>query len=301
MGKPRVIAETGAGQHGVATAATCARFGITCEIFMGAEDVRRQAPNVQRMRLLGARVRPVESGSRTLKDAMNEAIRDWVTHVQETFYVIGSVAGPHPYPSLVRDLQRVIGDEARAQLLERLGKLPDAVVACVGGGSNAMGAFTAFLGDPSVRLVAVEAGGDGLHTKRHGASLTLGRMGALHGSVSSVLQTAEGQIAEAHSVSAGLDYPGVGPELAHLRDLGRLDVRTATDTEALEAFSLLCRAEGILPALESSHALARARDVAQELGVGKTVLVNLSGRGDKDLGHALAELEARGLLPGGAA
>ena len=293
MGKRRVIAETGAGQHGVATAASCARLGLPCEVFMGAEDVRRQAPNVQRMQLFGATVRPVESGSRTLKDAMNEAIRDWVTNVETTFYVIGSVAGPHPYPSLVRDLQRVIGDEARAQWTERLGGLPDAIVACVGGGSNAMGAFTAFLGDPSVRLVAVEAGGAGLSTGKHGASLTAGKFGVLHGSASSVLQTDDGQVAEAHSVSAGLDYPGVGPELAYLRDTGRLDVRTATDDEALAAFQECCRLEGILPALETAHALARARDVARELGRGRRLLVNLSGRGDKDLLHALAEIEKR--------
>jgi tryptophan synthase beta chain len=293
MGKRRVIAETGAGQHGVATAASCARLGIPCEVFMGAEDVRRQAPNVQRMRLFGATVRPVESGSRTLKDAMNEAIRDWVTNVETTFYVIGSVAGPHPYPSLVRDLQRIIGEEARAQWAERLGGLPDAVVACVGGGSNAMGAFAAFLDEPSVRLVAVEAGGEGLATGKHGASLTAGRFGVLHGSASSVLQTDDGQVSEAHSVSAGLDYPGVGPELASLRDTGRLDVRTATDDEALAALLECCRLEGILPALETAHALARARDVACELGRGRRLLVNLSGRGDKDLLHVLAEIERR--------
>jgi tryptophan synthase beta chain len=293
MGKTRIIAETGAGQHGVATAASCARLGLQCEVFMGAEDVRRQAPNVQRMRLFGATVRPVESGSRTLKDAMNEAIRDWVTNVETTFYVIGSVAGPHPYPSLVRDLQRIIGDEARAQWTERLGGLPDAVLACVGGGSNAMGAFTAFLADPSVRLVAVEAGGEGLGTGKHGASLTAGRFGVLHGSASSVLQTDDGQVAEAHSVSAGLDYPGVGPELAQLRDAGRLDVRTATDDEAIAALQECCRLEGILPALETAHALARARDVARELGRGRRLLVNLSGRGDKDLLHVLAEIERR--------
>ena len=292
MGKRRVIAETGAGQHGVATAASCARLGLPCEVFMGAEDVRRQAPNVQRMRLFGATVHPVESGTRTLKDAMNEAIRDWVTNVETTFYVIGSVAGPHPYPSLVRDLQRIIGEEARAQWRERLGGLPDAIVACVGGGSNAMGIFTAFLGDP-VRLVAVEAGGEGLATGKHGASLTAGRFGVLHGSASSVLQTDDGQIAEAHSVSAGLDYPGVGPELAQLRDAGRLEVRTATDDEALAAFQECCRLEGILPALESAHALARAAEVARELGHGRRLLVNLSGRGDKDLVHALAEIERR--------
>ncbi|HEY1416804.1 MAG TPA: tryptophan synthase subunit beta [Myxococcaceae bacterium] len=293
MEKKRVIAETGAGQHGVATAASCARLGLPCEVFMGAEDVRRQAPNVQRMRLFGATVRPVESGSRTLKDAMNEAIRDWVTNVESTFYVIGSVAGPHPYPSLVRDLQRIIGDEARAQWTERLGGLPDAVVACVGGGSNAMGAFTAFLGEPAVRLVAVEAGGEGLATGKHGASLTAGKLGVLHGSASSVLQTDDGQVAEAHSVSAGLDYPGVGPELAQLRDTGRLEVRTATDDEALAALQQCCRLEGILPALETAHALARAADVARELGPGRRLLVNLSGRGDKDLLHVLAEIDRR--------
>jgi tryptophan synthase beta chain len=293
MGKGRVIAETGAGQHGVATAVACARLSLSCEVFMGSEDVRRQAPNVQRMKLFGAAVHPVESGTRTLKDAMNEAIRDWVTNVRTTYYLIGSVAGPHPYPSLVRDFQRVIGDEARAQMLEETGRLPDAVVACIGGGSNAMGAFTAFLDDPGVRLVGVEAGGLGLSSGKHGASLTQGRFGVLHGSASLVLQDDDGQIAEAHSVSAGLDYPGVGPELAFLKEGGRLEVRTATDDEALEAFVLLCRDEGILPALESSHALARAGEIAREVGSGGSVLVNLSGRGDKDLSHALAEIDKR--------
>ncbi len=298
MGKRRIIAETGAGQHGVATAVACARLGLPCEVYMGAADVVRQAPNVQRMQLFGATLHPVESGTRTLKDAMNEAIRDWVTNVRTTFYVIGSVAGPHPYPTLVRDLQSVIGREAHEQMRGRIGKLPDAVVACVGGGSNAMGIFTAFLEHPEVRLVAVEAGGLGLASGKHGASLTAGRLGVLHGSASFVLQTEDGQIAEAHSVSAGLDYPGVGPELAFLRESGRLEVRTATDDEALEAFSLLCRAEGILPALEPSHALARARDIARELGEGKVLLVNLSGRGDKDLAHALHELSLRKRAPG---
>jgi tryptophan synthase beta chain len=288
MGKPRVIAETGAGQHGVATAVAAARLGLRCEVYMGAEDVARQAPNVQRMKLFEATVHSVESGTRTLKDAMNEAIRDWVTNVRDTFYCIGSVAGPHPYPALVRDLQRVIGDEARVQMRERAGRLPDAVVACVGGGSNAMGIFTAFLGDAAVKLVAVEAGGEGLDSGRHGASLARGRPGVLHGSASYVLQTEDGQIAEAHSISAGLDYPGVGPELAWLRESGRLDVRHALDAEAIEAVELLCRREGILPALESAHAVVRAKDVALELGHGKTVLVNLSGRGDKDLAHVLA-------------
>jgi tryptophan synthase beta chain len=297
MGKQRVIAETGAGQHGVATAAACARVGLPCEVFMGAEDVRRQAPNVERMKLFGAVVRPVESGSRTLKDAMNEAIRDWVTNVRTTFYVIGSVAGPHPYPSLVRDLQAVIGEEARRQCLERWGALPEAVVACVGGGSNAMGIFTAFLADAAVRLVAVEAGGEGLASGRHGASLTAGRYGVLHGSASG-LQDDDGQVQEAHSISAGLDYPGVGPELAQLRDAKRLDVRTATDDEALAGLLDTCRLEGILPALETAHALARTRAVARELGRGGRVLVNVSGRGDKDLTHLLAELGRRGQGPG---
>ncbi len=297
MGKKRVIAETGAGQHGVATAVACARLGLSCEVFMGAEDVRRQAPNVQRMRLFGAAVHPVESGTRTLKDAMNEAIRDWVTNVRTTYYIIGTVAGPHPYPALVRDFQRVLGDEARAQLLQETGRLPDAVLACIGGGSNAMGAFTAFLGDAKVRLVGVEAGGLGLATGKHGASLTEGRYGVLHGNATLLLQDADGQIAEAHSVSAGLDYPGVGPELAALKESGRVEVRTATDDEALEAFRMLCREEGILPALESSHAVARAGELARELGKDKVLLVNLSGRGDKDLSHALSELEKRGVTP----
>jgi tryptophan synthase beta chain len=298
MGKRRIIAETGAGQHGVATAVACARLGLPCEVFMGRADVKRQAPNVQRMRLFGAAVHPVDSGTQTLKDAMNEAIRDWVTHVRTTFYVIGSVAGPHPYPTLVRDLQRVIGDEAREQIRARIGRLPDAVIACVGGGSNAMGIFKAFLEDVEVRLVAVEAAGHGIATGKHGASLSAGRLGVLHGSASFVLQTEEGQISEAHSISAGLDYPGVGPELAYLRDAGRLDVRSATDDEALEAFELTCRAEGILPALESAHAIARARDVAVELGRGRAILINLSGRGDKDLAHAIQELAQRGRGPG---
>jgi tryptophan synthase beta chain len=286
MGKTRVIAETGAGQHGVATAAACAKLGLTCEIFMGALDVERQSPNVQRMRLLGAKIHPVESGTKTLKDAMNEALRRWVTDVRTTFYCLGSVAGPHPYPTLVRDLQRVIGDEARAQILEREGRLPDAVVACVGGGSNAMGLFTAFIEDANVRLWGVEAAGDGLETKRHGASLKLGRPAVLHGSRSSVLQDDDGQIAHAHSISAGLDYPGVGPELAALRDSGRLSLASATDEDALRAFASLCKNEGILPALESSHALARAVDIAKGCGPKGLVIVNLSGRGDKDLTQA---------------
>ncbi len=293
MGKRRIIAETGAGQHGVATAVACARFGLLCEVYMGSADIARQAPNVQRMELFGATVHPVESGTKTLKDAMNEAIRDWVTNVRTTFYAIGSVAGPHPYPTLVRDLQSVIGKEAREQMRERIGRLPDAVIACVGGGSNAMGVFSAFLDDADVRLVAVEAGGLGLATGKHGASLTAGKPGVLHGSASFVLQTESGQIAEAHSVSAGLDYPGVGPELAYLMERGRLEVKTATDDETLAAFAELCRAEGILPALESSHALARTAELARELGKGKAILVNLSGRGDKDLAHAMHELSLR--------
>ena len=299
MGKTRVIAETGAGQHGVATAAACAKLGLGCEVFMGAHDVERQAPNVQRMRLLGATIHPVESGTRTLKDAMNEALRAWVGGVRTTFYCLGSVAGPHPYPTLVRDLQRVIGDEARAQILERAGRLPDAVVACVGGGSNAMGAFTAFLDDAKVALVAVEAAGEGLGTARHGASLTLGKPAVLHGSRSSVLQDADGQIAHAHSVSAGLDYPGVGPELAALRDAGRIEVASATDDEALDAFASLAREEGIIPALESAHAIARTAEIARRFGPSGVVIVNLSGRGDKDLTqaeHALARRTAKGVV-----
>jgi tryptophan synthase beta chain len=299
MGKTRVIAETGAGQHGVATAAACAKLGLGCEVFMGAHDVERQAPNVQRMRLLGATIHPVESGTRTLKDAMNEALRAWVAGVRTTFYCLGSVAGPHPYPTLVRDLQRVIGDEARAQILERAGRLPDAVVACVGGGSNAMGAFTAFLGDAKVALVAVEAAGEGLGTARHGASLTLGKPAILHGSRSSVLQDEDGQIAHAHSVSAGLDYPGVGPELAGLRDAGRIEVASATDDEALDAFATLAREEGIIPALESAHAIARTVEVARRFGPSGVVIVNLSGRGDKDLTqaeHSLARRTAKGVV-----
>ncbi len=292
MGKKRIIAETGAGQHGVATATAAALFGLPCDVFMGALDVERQALNVFRMQLLGARVIPVEAGSRTLKDAMNEAIRDWVTNVRETHYIIGSVAGPHPYPALVRDFQVVIGVEARAQALEMAGRLPDAVVACVGGGSNAMGIFSAFLSDPGVKLIGVEAAGLGLDSGKHGASLTKGRPGVLHGSRSYVLQTDEGQIAEAHSISAGLDYPGVGPELAYLKDEGRVTVRHATDAEALEALQYLARTEGIIPALESAHAIAAAREIARELGPGGLLLVNVSGRGDKDVEHVRRALQA---------
>jgi tryptophan synthase beta chain len=281
MGKKRIIAETGAGQHGVATATAAALFGLPCEIFMGAEDVVRQRLNVARMRLLGAIVHPVESGSQTLKDAMNEAIRDWVTNVGSTYYVIGSAAGPHPYPWIVREFQSVIGKEIRAQSLTHEKRLPDAIVACVGGGSNAIGAFHPHLDDP-VRLVGVEAGGEGINSGRHGASLTRGKPGVLHGSRSYVLQTEDGQIAEAHSISAGLDYPGVGPELAFLRDTGRLEVATATDDDALDGLVELARAEGILCALETAHAVFHARKLAREMGSDKLLVVNLSGRGDKD-------------------
>ena len=283
MGKGRVIAETGAGQHGVATATACALLGLSCEVYMGAEDVRRQAPNVQRMELLGAAVRPVTSGSRTLKDAMNEAMRDWVTNVETTYYCVGSAAGPHPYPTIVRDFQSVIGAEARAQLLERLGRLPDAVVACVGGGSNAIGIFHAFTGDREVRLVGVEAEGEGLESGRHAATIGQGAEGVLHGMRTYVLSTEDGQIQEAHSISAGLDYPGVGPEHAWLKDEGRARYVCADDRSALEAFHRLARTEGILPALESSHALAALDALAKELGEDANILVCLSGRGDKDL------------------
>jgi len=282
MGKRRVIAETGAGQHGVATATACALLGIACEVYMGEEDVARQALNVFKMELLGAAVHPVTCGSRTLKDAINEAMRDWVTNVRTTYYCIGSVMGPHPYPTLVRDFQRVIGIEARAQILEREGRLPDVLVACVGGGSNAIGLFHAFLADASVRMIGVEPGGEGLHTKRHGATLGTGVPGVFHGQRTIVLSDDDGQICPAHSVSAGLDYPGVGPEHAWLRDSGRASYVSATDAEALDAFRYLSRREGIIPALESAHAIAHLRKLAPELGASAIVLVNLSGRGDKD-------------------
>jgi tryptophan synthase beta chain len=296
-GKTRVIAETGAGQHGVATATACALFGIDCEIFMGSVDVRRQALNVTRMELLGARVIEVTSGSQTLKDAMNEAIRDWIATSATTHYVIGSVAGPHPYPSMVAEFQSVIGTEARAQCFERTGRLPSVVVACVGGGSNSMGVFGAFLAD-DVRLVAVEAGGEGIASGRHGASLGFGRPGVLHGSRSYVLQDDDGQIAEAHSISAGLDYPGVGPQLAYLRDQGRITVTYATDAEAVGAVLYLARTEGIIPALESAHAVVEARKLAASLGPDDIVLVNVSGRGDKDVGELarMAEDSVAGAL-----
>ena len=282
MGKPRVIAETGAGQHGVATATAAALLGKRCTVYMGAEDVARQALNVFRMELLGAEVRPVTSGSQTLKDATNEALRDWVTNVRDTYYCIGSVMGPHPYPTLVRDFQRVIGVETRAQMPGGGGRLPDVIVACVGGGSNAMGIFHPFLGDSDVRLIGVEAAGEGLATGRHGAALSAGSPGVLHGMKSLLLFDDDGQVFPAHSISAGLDYPGVGPEHAHLRDSGRAEYVTATDEEALDAFVYLSRTEGIIPALESAHAVAHARRLAPELGSGKLLVINLSGRGDKD-------------------
>ena len=283
MGKQRLIAETGAGQHGVATATVAALFGIPCEIYMGAEDVVRQALNVERMRMLGAQVHAVTSGTRTLKDAMNEALRDWVTNVGDTFYLIGSVAGPHPYPWLVRDLQSVIGREARAQILAAAGRLPDALVACVGGGSNAAGLFAPFVADASVRLVGVEAAGDGIATGRHAATLGAGRVGVLHGSKSYVLVTDDGQIAHAHSISAGLDYPGVGPEHASWKHTGRATYVARTDDEALAAVERLARSEGILCALETAHAIAALDEVAAQVGPGGVVIVGLSGRGDKDM------------------
>jgi tryptophan synthase beta chain len=297
MGKTRIIAETGAGQHGVATATAAALFGLPCDVYMGALDVERQALNVFRMELLGARVIPVQAGSRTLKDAMNEALRDWVTNVRDTHYIIGSVAGPHPYPALVRDFQSVIGTEARAQVLEVAGRLPDAVVACVGGGSNAMGIFSAFIADRPVRLVGVEAAGHGLDSGRHGAALARGTPGILHGSRSYVLQDANGQITEAHSISAGLDYPGVGPELAWLKDQGRIELRQATDDEALDALTWFARLEGIIPALETAHAIHAARGLARELGPGGLLVVNVSGRGDKDVETVRKALAARGAPP----
>ncbi|MHB8718320.1 MAG: tryptophan synthase subunit beta [Candidatus Dormibacteria bacterium] len=284
MGKRRIIAETGAGQHGVATATACARFGLQCTVYMGREDMRRQELNVYRMELLGAEVRPVDSGAGTLKDATNEAIRDWVATVRDTHYVIGSSVGPHPYPTLVRRLQRVIGDETRAELLARRQRLPDAVVACVGGGSNAIGMFAAFLEDAPVRLVGVEAAGRGLHTEEHAAPLNRGRPGVLHGSNSYLMQDEHGQVLTAHSISAGLDYPGVGPEHSQLRDSGRVEYLTATDADALGAFHSLCRLEGIIPALESSHALHVAGRLAATMPGDSVVVVCLSGRGDKDIG-----------------
>lgn len=288
IGKPRAIAETGAGQHGVASATACAYLDLECVVYMGELDTQRQALNVARMKMLGAEVVPVTTGSRTLKDAINEALRDWVASVDTTSYLFGTAAGPHPFPSMVRDLTRGIGDEARAQVLELTGSLPDAAVACVGGGSNAIGLFTAFIDDADVRLVGIEAGGDGVETGRHAATITGGDVGVLHGARSFLLQDEDGQTIESHSISAGLDYPGVGPEHSYLADTGRASYVPATDAEAMSAFDLLCKTEGIIPAIESSHALAGALELAKELGPDSTILVNLSGRGDKDV-HTAAE------------
>ena len=290
MGKRRLIAETGAGQHGVATATVAALFGLPCVVYMGEVDIERQTPNVFRMKLLGAEVRPVSSGSRTLKDAMNEALRDWVTNVEDTFYIIGTVAGPHPYPEMVRDFQSVIGREARAQMLEREGRLPDTLIACIGGGSNAMGLFHPFLDDDGVELVGVEAAGHGIETGEHAASLAAGRPGVLHGNRTYLLQSEDGQITEAHSISAGLDYPGIGPEHAWLNDSGRVRYVSATDAETLEAFQLCARLEGIIPALEPSHALAHVAAIAGGLAEDHIILMNMCGRGDKDIFTVAAAL-----------
>jgi len=290
MGKTRIIAETGAGQHGVASATVAARFGMECVVYMGADDVQRQAPNVFRMKLLGAKVVPVTSGSRTLKDALNEAMRDWVTNVDNTFYIIGTVAGPHPYPAMVRDFQAVIGREAKRQMQEMTGKLPDALVACVGGGSNAIGLFHEFLGDESVKIYGVEGGGDGIDTPRHAAPLSAGRPGVLHGNRTYLMEDDNGQIIETHSISAGLDYPGVGPEHAWLKDCGRATYVAATDKEALAAFHEVTRTEGIIPALESSHALAYGKKLAQTMKPNQNIIINLSGRGDKDI-NTIARIE----------
>jgi tryptophan synthase beta chain len=290
MGKTRIIAETGAGQHGVATATVCARFGLPCVVYMGAVDVERQKPNVFRMNLLGADVRPVTSGSATLKDAMNEALRDWVTNVHDTYYLIGSAAGMHPYPAMVRDFQAIIGREVRDQIMELEGRLPDALVACVGGGSNAIGLFHPFLNDAEVKLFGVEAAGEGIASGRHAAAINGGRPGVLHGSMSYLLQDRDGQVTEAHSISAGLDYPGIGPEHAWLHDVGRATYLSATDTEALDAFKLLSELEGILPAIESAHALARLDEVVKSVGKDGIVVLNLSGRGDKDVATVAAHL-----------
>ena len=288
MGKPRIIAETGAGMHGVASATVAARYGLECVVYMGSEDIRRQAANVHRMKILGASVIPVESGSKTLKDALNEAMRDWVTNIHNTYYIIGTVAGPHPYPMMVRDFQSVIGEECLQQMPELTGRQPDAVIACVGGGSNAMGIFYRYIAQDAVRLIGVEAAGHGLASGKHAASLTAGRPGVLHGNRTYLLQDAHGQIVETHSISAGLDYPGVGPEHAWLKDSGRAEYVTITDDEALKAFHDLCHYEGIIPALESSHALAHAAKIAPGMAQDKLLLVNLSGRGDKDM-HTVAE------------
>ena len=290
MGKTRIIAETGAGQHGVATATVCARFGLPCVVYMGAVDVERQKPNVFRMNLLGAEVRPVTAGAATLKDAMNEALRDWVTNVEDTYYMIGTAAGPHPYPAMVRDFQAVIGVETRAQVLEAEGRLPDAVVACIGGGSNAIGIFHPFLNDENVRLIGVEAAGKGMDTHEHAAAINGGRPGVLHGNKTYLIQDEEGQIQEAHSISAGLDYPGIGPEHAWLHEVGRAQFLTCTDKEALDAFELCARLEGIIPALESAHAIARLPEVAKEVGPDGVVVLCLSGRGDKDVATVAAHM-----------
>ena len=294
MGKTRIIAETGAGQHGVASATVAARLGLECVVYMGAEDVQRQAANVFRMKLLGARVVPVTSGSKTLKDALNEAMRDWVTHVDHTFYIIGTVAGPHPYPAMVRDFQSIIGREARAQIMQAEGRLPDTLVACVGGGSNAIGLFYPFLDDEGVAMVGVEGGGDGIASGRHAAPLSAGRPGVLHGNRTYLMEDVDGQIIETHSISAGLDYPGVGPEHAWLKDLGRAQYVAITDDEALAAFHALTRIEGIIPALESSHALAHAMKIAPTMRSDQHLLVNLSGRGDKDI-NTVAALQGAAL------
>ena len=296
MGKTKIIAETGAGQHGVATATACALFNLECEVFMGAEDVRRQKPNVDRMRLLGAKVHPVTSGTSTLKDAMNEALRYWVSNPETHFYIIGTVAGPHPYPEMVRDFQRIIGLEAKEQMMEAEGRLPDALIACIGGGSNAMGLFHPFLDDQSVDIYGVEAAGHGIDTDQHAASLTGGTPGVLHGNRTYLLQSSDGQITDAHSISAGLDYPGIGPEHSWLHDVGRVNYVSATDEEALKAFQLCSRQEGIIPALEPSHALAFASTLLPKMDKDKLVILNMCGRGDKDLGAVLPMLDERGLL-----
>ncbi|MBU3643580.1 MAG: tryptophan synthase subunit beta, partial [Candidatus Nanopelagicaceae bacterium] len=283
MGKPRIIAETGAGQHGVASATAAALLGLECVVYMGEEDTKRQALNVARMKLLGAQVIPVTTGSRTLKDAINEAMRDWVTNVETTHYLLGTVAGPHPFPEMVRDFHRIIGEESREQVLELTGRLPDAVLACVGGGSNAIGIFHRFITDKEVRLIGLEAGGDGIETGRHASTISGGSVGVLHGTRTYVLQDANGQTVESHSISAGLDYPGVGPEHAILNDTGRAEYRSITDDEAMEAFSILSRSEGIIPAIETAHALAGAMKIGKELGPDAILLINLSGRGDKDV------------------
>ena len=293
MGKTRIIAETGAGQHGVASATVCAKYDLPCAVYMGAVDVERQKPNVFRMNLLGAEVRPVTSGSATLKDAMNEALRDWVTNVEDTYYLIGTAAGMHPYPEMVRDFQAVIGREVREQIMEAEGRLPDAIMACIGGGSNAIGIFHPFLADEGVKLIGVEAAGEGMDTERHAAAINGGRPGVLHGNMTYLLQDTEGQITEAHSISAGLDYPGIGPEHSWLHDVGRATYLTATDLESLDAYKLCAELEGILPAIESAHALARVGDVARDVGKDGIVVLNLSGRGDKDVATVAAHLGMR--------